>query len=383
MNGVRHSTRKLAWGEPGRVFLPLCLLPVLFISCSRCSGALPGEGRFRSGEPVEITFMCWNVQNLFDDADNGTEYDDFDPENGEWTVDMFHAKLLSVAEVIEAAVPRGPDIIALQEIENLNTLLTLKDEVLKGLDYSYHALVETPGSAVNTAVLSKHPIAEVRAHSVHTETGEGPRHVLEVEIDVHGSVLFVLNNHWKSKLGGAEETERARRDYAELVVQRIRRIGSKTPEALIIVCGDLNENHDEFLLIDEAYVTALMPFEKAAAPDDDGSGGSGRGSDTAGGVLWITGEAGNCTLGPGRTVLYSPWFEGGYPGSYFYRNRWETIDHVLLSGGFFNGFGIEYDGFKVFADPFMVDEQGTPLKWLNKTVSGYSDHLPLLVTLRL
>jgi endonuclease/exonuclease/phosphatase family metal-dependent hydrolase len=142
--------------------------------------------------------MNWNVQNLFDDVDNGTEYRDFDPGEEEWTMDMFHAKMLNLGEVIESAVPRGADILALQEVENENTLVQFRDIVLKGLGYRYSAISESPGAAVNTAFLSKYPITVVRAHALHTGAAEGLRHVLEVEIEIAGETLYLLNNHCNS-----------------------------------------------------------------------------------------------------------------------------------------------------------------------------------------
>ena len=66
------------------------------------------------------------------------------------------------------------------------------------------------------------------------------------------------------------------------------------------------------------YVTALMP---APAPD-------------AAGVLRVTG-----TIPPAAAPLelFSPWlsYQAGEapPGSYHFRDAWETIDHLLLGSG--------------------------------------------------
>ena len=68
--------------------------------------------------------MCWNVENLFDDVDNGTEFPDYDPAG-----QVGHRGIPpagdTVAEVIRKAVPGGPDVLVLQEVENENALRAL------------------------------------------------------------------------------------------------------------------------------------------------------------------------------------------------------------------------------------------------------------------
>jgi endonuclease/exonuclease/phosphatase family metal-dependent hydrolase len=335
-----------------RVATALLLSPLFFISCSRCT----------VGDVREITIMSYNVQNLFDDVSNGTEYWDYDPGNGKWTADHFYAKMLALAEVIESAAPRVPDILALQEVENVNTLETLQEEVLKNAGYRYSALVETPGAAVNTAVLSTFPIDEIRSHMIHVEGVDGLRNILETVINIDGTALYLFNNHWKSKVGGAEETEYLRIEYAGLLAERIAAIIAGAPAAEIVVCGDLNENHDEYYRIEKAYLTALLPAQEVR----DGAALDAHIS---------------LTEGPDAPALYSPWYDAEAQGSYVYRNSWETIDHFLLGPALFDDAGLAYGGFAVAAEPFMLDEAGHPLKWYSETRSGYSDHLPLLLTL--
>ncbi len=355
------------------VFAALVFLPLLFISCSRCTVGDVRIGEPGGGESRTITIMSYNVENLFDDVDNGTEYREFDPGEGEWTADHFYAKMLALAEVIESAGPERPDILALQEVENLDTLETFRDEVLKNGGYRYAALVEAPEAAVNTGVLSAFPVTDLRSHLLRGEGTERLRGILEAEIDVGGTALYLFNNHWKSKAGGAEETEYLRIEAAELLARRIGSILAEDPSAEIVVCGDLNENHDEYVRIGREYPTALLPDgEPADAP------------------IYLTGDPGKMqslrNSGWSETeslVLYSPWFESEARGSYVYRNSWETIDHFLLGPGLFDEEGVTYAGFSVGKKPFMLDEEGHPLRWYTETRSGYSDHLPLLLELEL
>ena len=345
------------------------LLPLLTLaSCSRCSllGIEPASSR--RSKPSEVTLLSWNVQNLFDDVDNGTEYYEFDPEKGEWDIELFYTKMLKISEVIEQSVKGGPDILLLQEVENENTLESLQMEILKGLHYSYGVMVESPGSAVNTGVLSRYPVRNIRSHGLFVEGQKSLRNVLEAEISVGEHSLIVFNNHWKSKLGGAEETEKIRIESAALIIRRVTEILTAIPEADIIVAGDLNENHDEYLRIAGAYTTALLPFS------DDTEPGPG---------LWLADSPSLCSRlpGDGVLVLFSPWYGTDIPGSYYYKSSWETIDHFLLSAALFDDKGFRYHRFDVVSLPFMVNEQGVPMSWNSNTAGGYSDHLPLLLTL--
>lgn len=365
--------------------LLLFTAPLIVISCSRCSGP-------ENNETEAVTIMTYNVENLFDGVDNGTEYRDYDPGEDKWSVEQFHAKMLAIAEVIGTALPNGPDIVALQEIENEHVLETLRTEGLKNLGYRFSAVVEAPGAAVNTGLLSRFPLAGVRSHTLHVPDSERLRGILEVEIDVSGSTLYIFNSHWKSKAGGAEETEPLRIAAAELAERRIAEIlqeheAAGKAAADIVLCGDLNENHNEAERVNGAYDVALLAADSPA--------GGGAALDPAAwpdipGLL-VTGSPPAAENGaaarPGTPVLYSPWFEeefsDGSKGSYLYRNSWETIDHFLLSAGLFDEAGFSYAGFSVLCREFMVSDEGRPLRWNRKYLSGYSDHLPLLLKLRL
>lgn len=347
--------------------------PLLFISCTRCSLDSISIGSKNGKEVGTISVMSYNVENFFDDVDNGTEYRDYDPGEGEWSADLFHAKMLNISEVIGTSVPKGPDIIALQEIENKNALETLQREGVKNLGYAYSAVVEAPEAAVNTAVLSRFPITEVRSHRLHMKESEKLRNILEVVIEINEKRLYIFNNHWKSKAGGAEETEPLRIAAAGLLSRRVTAILRENPDADVLLCGDFNENHDEVLRIDYAYPTALTLL--------------GDETDARGGIV-ITGDKERAAASADDAlVFFSPWFEadssGAERGSYVYKREWETIDQFLLSPGLFDDEGFSYGDFTVAREDFMVTEEGFPLRWNKEYEKGYSDHLPIILTLRL
>ena len=90
-------------------------------------------------------------------------------------------------------------------------------------------------------------------------------------------------------------------------------------------------------------------------------------------------------------ALFSPWYayrdSGRAPaGSYRYRGTWESIDHLLLGPGLFDGVGVSYAGsdrFAVISDG-LLDATGGPRRFLRgPPPGGYSDHLPLRLELDL
>ncbi len=375
----------------------------------------------------EITILSYNVENLFDDVDNGTEYPDYRPERGGWSRELFQRKVARIAEAIRKSVPGGPDVVALQEVENLHALQVLRDQGLRGQGYREAVLIgpsegasTTPpshtdaasamrvigaggsartthparpdrpsagassgaedsgaedgaggsyasaagaarragiaggGEATHPAVLSRFPVRRTGYHQVGAPDGEPLRGVLEVELEVEGRPLYLFNNHWKSRSGGAARTGPARRAAARVLGRRLQAVLERDPRADILVLGDLNESVEEL---------------------EDGGG------------LLLTGLPERAGLQGQTPVLYEPWYELPYDarGSYVYRGKWQTLDHILLSAGLFDRQGLAYQrgGFRAVREPFLLDPRsGFPKRWSpSPRRKGYSDHLPLCIRL--
>ena len=67
----------------------------------------------------EFTVATWNVENLFDMKPDGTEYPEYIPNFKGWDQNSFDVKLANTTQVIKDL---GAEVVALQEIENENTL---------------------------------------------------------------------------------------------------------------------------------------------------------------------------------------------------------------------------------------------------------------------
>ncbi len=311
--------------------------------------------------------MSYNVENLFDDVDDGTEYSEYDPGAGAWTREKFLAKCRNIAEVIRASCTGGPDIVALQEVENLHALSVLNADYLEDLGYVEQVCESSVGTSVNTALLSKIPLSYVRFHGISHGTGE--RSIMEVELVVRGNALVLFNNHWKSKSGGAANTEEQRLFQAGVLTDRIKEILKSEPHAEILVVGDFNENIDEYERVGRTYQTAIMPFDQVGTMAHRTKS------------IFFSSERSSLGVKESMVVLHSPWPESGEPGSYWYRDAWETIDHAFLSPGLMDSVGIVFARFSVVKKDFMLTEAKIPLRWNPERAFGYSDHLPLLIVL--
>ena len=53
----------------------------------------------------DLTVLTYNVENLFDDVHDGSEFPEFDPARGTWNSDLFHMRVETIAEVVRKAVP--------------------------------------------------------------------------------------------------------------------------------------------------------------------------------------------------------------------------------------------------------------------------------------
>ena len=340
----------------------------------RCLGAL-AFALCLAVSASAITVLSYNVENLFDDVHNGTEFREFDPARGTWNSEFFRVRVDSIAEVIRKVAPGGPDILLLQEVENENALRTLVDEGLKGMGYAWEILVPKRGLAANVAIVSRLPIVRVRAHGVGAWKGNtAMRDVIEAEIEMGGRTLYVFDNHWKSKLNGVRASEASRRESAGVLARRVREILAENPSADILAAGDFNENVDEYARTGRKYQTALIP-DTEKTPQAFTRESIFLSADARG--LGIVGE---------RLVLYDPWFEieASRRGSYSYQGDWLTVDHFLLSPGLFDvrGFSYRWGSFGPARLPLLISDSGVPKKFRAlKGEKGYSDHLPLLITL--
>lgn len=332
---------------------------VVLISCTRCSN-FPEEP-----SPETLTVMSFNAENLFDSVKQGNEYPEYNPENGRWNDRNYTDKLLQVGRTIRDSVPeeKGPHIIAFQEIENKNVLNELTKGLLRESGYKYVIASDNRDSAVNTGFISRFPCAYTKYHTPYIAPYGSMRTIIEAAFDIGGQQLIIFNNHWKSKIG--EESELQRKASAHTLITRIKAIMKENPEAEILILGDFNENADEYLRDGKSETKAIMT-------EDSGEADSFL-------PLVVTG---NCRNDNGNR-FFSPWLRDGNTeeGSYFYKNRWETIDNFFLGSKLTDEKGFVFSKFRTVRTGWNTDRDEKPLSFNRKTAEGCSDHLPILLEL--
>ncbi|KAH3759992.1 ribose 5-phosphate isomerase, type A [Pelomyxa schiedti] len=106
------------------------------------------------------------------------------------------------------------DILALEEVEDL-VLLDMFNKSYLGSMYPHRLLIQGNDQRyINVGLLSKYPLGVIRTHrdelKPKSDTPLFSRDCLEVEVKVGSKQLHVLVNHFKSMMGGRDETRGTR-----------------------------------------------------------------------------------------------------------------------------------------------------------------------------
>lgn len=145
-----------------------------------------------------------------------------------------------------------PDVIALQEMGDTNTLLDLQRALAdRAIDLPYWEHVAGYDPTVFVAVLSRFPIIARRSHTNLSYLIDGRRFrtsrgFAEVDIQVTPEYRFTLMTaHLKSKrpLATADEGEMRHRE-AQLLRRVVDARLQANPRLNLIVCGDFNDTKD-------------------------------------------------------------------------------------------------------------------------------------------
>lgn len=222
---------------------------------------------------MPFRIATFNVENLFTrflfarGADAGRPRGG--PGDASFTVEDLRFRLADpeskrlTADVIRAL---RADVVALQEVENLDTLKTFRDRFLGGRAAWPHALVVDGNDdrRIDVGVLSRFPIVHARSwqHLDDPETGAPlfSRDCLEVDVDLPGlGPLTLYVNHLKSMradgvIGSGRAATRPLRSRQAAAVRRI--VSERFPDpsrGTFLVLGDLND----YLASDAQGDTAL------------------------------------------------------------------------------------------------------------------------------
>jgi len=140
------------------------------------------------------------------------------------------------------------DVLALQEIEAMDTLKKFSAQLLKRHGFKYKCLIDANDPRfIDVAVLSKYPFDYIRTYQFDRTPNNRSyvfsRDCLEVGIQLpSGTVLPIFVNHFKSMMGGREKTMARRKLQAERAVQILNtRFNNNPGAASWVLLGDLND----------------------------------------------------------------------------------------------------------------------------------------------
>lgn len=318
-----------------------------------------------------ISIGTYNVENFFDDVQNGDEYDDFTEAGSNWYRDhLADAKARRVAEAIELA--GAPDIMGLQEFESANgksRCLQLLKPYLDKMGYRYSALgIQHEAVSVTTAVISKFPI--VKNESLDLPGDSSARDPQVATIDLNGKSLRFYVSHWKSMRGqDPATTEGERIQTANLIKSDIERARNADPSLDVILVGDLNSEYNQSQL----YNMRTGIVEGLHQTGDE--------------RMMLAGRSDR---------MYNLWFElpeNKRCGGSFNGTR-RCLDNMLVTDSLFdkNGLQLVPGSFRVvghnggLAQEKLINADGTPLTsqevknkgHVEHFDAGYSDHLPIV-----
>ncbi|NQV28522.1 MAG: hypothetical protein HQ518_29570 [Rhodopirellula sp.] len=308
----------------------------------------------------DIGLAFWNVENLFDTIDDPkTEGDEeFTPgEPKAWTETRLELKLTNLARVIgDMNSGRGPDVLGLCEIEN-RTVLGMLVKHLKKTGRDYRIVHEDSPSyrGIDCALLYDSKTVKLDRSRIHRVEKFATRDILEAEFTVDSKPFFVFVNHWPSR----RNPDANRIEVASVLRRRIDQLLKSDPAVDVAILGDLNDTPS-----DPSVSKALRTWGN---PDE---------------------------LRPG-VLFNSMWkfHQEKDAGTYVYQNKWDVLDHIILSPGMLDDQGVNWvrDSTQRVKADYQMFVSKTPGSIPRPSRSylgprffgnGYSDHLPVECRLR-
>lgn len=331
----------------------VCLIVVFFLSSVG-----------RTQEKLDTLVVAfYNLENLFDTVDDPVINDEeWLPESEkQWTEEKLNKKMFNLSRVIRSMNDsKGPDILGVCESENEAVFTEMVNKFLPDLNYSV-AYKESPDNrGIDVGLIYKNDkfsLLSIAGDTVHLEDRYPTRLILRVDLlnILTNDTFFVFVNHWPSRRGGEERSEKNRIAAATTLRKNIEGIFNKNSNAVIIVVGDFN---DEPANKSIAEVLHALPFNC----DDNNHVNSGQ--------LY--------------NLSYKAKSEGA--GSYKYRDSWNMLDQIMVSNFLIESNHINYlcNSFEVYKPDFTKTRsgkyEGAPFPTFGGAsyLSGYSDHFPVL-----
>lgn len=300
-----------------------------------------------NAQVVKVGF--YNVENLFDTIDDPNKDDkEFLPsEKMQWTQKRYNEKLEHINKTMNEM--GNLLILGMCEIENEAVVR----DVLKVSKYAKtHGVIhsESPDErGIDVGMIydsTKLKVLKSGAIRFTLPGKEKPtsRDIVWAKFLYKKDTLFAMINHWPSRRGGAEDSEKNRIEAAKNARNFIDSVELKNPKYKLILMGDLNDYPEN--------VAPKMVAEKLTE--------------------MICKESGE------------------FGGSYLHDGEWNVLDHIMVSPALRGkkGMKVIVGSGKIHSPAFLIEEykgKKQPFRTYagSKYLGGYSDHLPVTIDVKL
>ncbi|TND08965.1 MAG: endonuclease/exonuclease/phosphatase [Bacteroidetes bacterium] len=194
-----------------------------------------------------LTIATFNCENLFLRYKFNSKSDAAKAVENGFIIDVkkFDAVLEEERKLTAAAIKEmNPDILALQEVESMDSLKAFNARFLGGA-YKYKAMIDgNDPRLIDVAILSKVPFDHVQTHQFRRSGSSYifSRDCLEVTFTVGGKPLGFFVNHFKSMIEGRDESMPRRTLQAKEVVKILKeKYGNDPSKHDWVMLGDLND----------------------------------------------------------------------------------------------------------------------------------------------
>jgi len=306
-------------------------------------------------ERGDIRIMFYNGENLFDTIDNPATNDEQFLPSGEyrWSNSRYWKKLKKIYQVFAAAGEESPpEIIGLCEVESFLPLFNLTNNLpLSKYSYSIIHRDSPDERGIDVALLCRNDKVKVLQKQfigiqLKDKTIKKTREILFATLLTGKDTLHVFVNHWPSRRGGEDASEKFRIQAANTIKGSIDSLLRINKNAKIVVMGDFN---DEF----EDKSMAILS--------------------NSGIVNLTSGVAKSCKCGTLK-----------------YKSGWNLFDQMLISPALLGNdrLHVSNESFSIFRPDFLLVTDETyggkkPFRTYqgSKYLGGFSDHLPVLLDL--
>lgn len=304
-------------------------------------------------------FCFWNVENLFDDHKDhranraDKEYDQWFANNPE----ILHLKLDNLSKaLIELNDGRGPDILALAEVESVRAADLLRQALnarLKDPALHYQNLLMKDlagGRHIAPAIITRLKVRRDR-----TRLHGRLLRILEGHIVVNDHDLVIMATHWTSRVSDKDGTHRAK--YGDQVYGVYKGMYKSNPAVDFLVCGDFNDPPDAPSVTRHLHATGDLDAVRQSSAEE-----------------------------PLLLDLMANKDPKEF-GTHYHSGHWYIFDQIAVSPGLLDstGWHCDVDSVHTINSLFRPgDRQHRPWAFGNerqKMQRGYSDHFPVTVRL--